>query len=476
MCLVSKTKYLVRIFALFILCTLGVFYLLGYFNVASADSFGGGGSRGGGTGRKYTGGTIQRVLSQGYVGYLKEPVLRGDTSIANYACFAYYDNSTHGTARSLGVSTVYISPNTSSEYFVIFMNDSNKLVTTPWFKGNQLVEVPADSNYFIVYSKKSKTISFSFNHVAKTESEAKEKEKSNDGSVSFFAYDNLWLVGFGSEISSTGGRFINDSSYTCSSYFYQMSSDSSSLVVNVGDVSLPSDNLNFYVTYYDIYGKFIERTSFTSSSNYSTVVPHIATGNGKYLIRVSIGSSQGLKLRDGGISLSGFGSPISGAYACDYTSIEYIDNSVTIIGNSGNIVIGDGSSITVPDGGLTGGANTDKLPIERPPVDGGSDGDSDGDGSSSGIWDKIFESIGKIFGGLGKILSGLLSIILMPFEILIDLIATLVNSISGVISDITGVTDYFGTLFGAFPSWVTAPLSMAFTLMVVVALVKFIRG
>lgn len=470
---INTIKFLVVTVCLSLFFILGLLFGLGFFNTAYADSFGGGGSRGGGAGRKYTGGYFQRITSQGYVGWQSQPIFKSVKDVNNYGAFFWIDEGTKSNASKVGVSDVFVSASREVDYFLIFMHDNVKLGSSPWFDGSVNVEIPSACNYVIVYSKSSATFKFQFNHVAPTVEEAVEKSNKSEGVTSFYKYNNLYVdyVTLASDDIKVYVDYEPTGSYISTAYYY---------VGGSNPISISNSfvkELTVYYYYFDVFGNFISRGTVGVKPGARSDIPVAITADGKYLVKFMVACSSNSpnsllkELINGNIVVSGYGDVVTGAYAIDYTSIDIVNNSTTIINNSGNIIIGDGNDIIINDGNgdiNIGKPNDNKLPNEVPVVP-PTDGGSDGDGSGTNWLDILM----KIFDGIGNALNSLLSILLKPFDLIANLITTLLDSIGNFINSITGVTDYFGGLFGMFPSWITQPLTLVFTftcLMVVIRL------
>lgn len=119
----------------------------------------------------------------------------------------------------------------------------------------------------------------------------------------------------------------------------------------------------------------------------------------------------------------------------------------------------------------------DPLPEPDPPPDPGGDDSSStptptppDDGGSSGIpWDRILDAIGGFFAGLGEIIAKVIE----GFTSILSVFGTLVSGFASVGSSITGL---MAGLMSWVPSEIINVLTFGITLIILLAVVKFMRG
>lgn len=99
----------------------------------------------------------------------------------------------------------------------------------------------------------------------------------------------------------------------------------------------------------------------------------------------------------------------------------------------------------------------------------GEGGEGGGGSDSDGVLDTLLQGLLAFFNAIGRVLATVITGIL-------DMFTTVLDAIANLTTDLTGITDFFGTLFSWMPDPIPQVIGIGFSVCVLAAVIKFIRG
>ena len=440
---------------------------------------GGGSTRGGGAGRRTSISAIGEVsLTNGYVDMLttgKMRVISAPSSSFKVGWFPVARDNPKTTAEYLDIAGVFID---GSNTFLEFYNWNGyvwtRLGATPYYSGSLNVELPAMTTAVKIVSTTSNKITYRWLRNMASE----EIADTIDPVTSRNYAGNLWASGI--YISSDTGSYYGSSgtkNYATINYWPVYSGD----IITVNSTVTVGCVIHFY----DSQFRWVRSVG---SGDYvrSGTPKEFLVNNGSYAYAkmsftpYSSSSANSLTFLGQEITIEGFyEEAVSVAFQADNTSksgyVNYyyhVDKSVNITNGDGStIVIGDNNEITVgtPGTGLQPG---EPVPIPGAPPPGGGDSPGDDDPTGDGFWDNLI----GLFTGLGNLLKGIISFIMIPINLIIDTVGEILTTLTNTVEATTGMGNYLGALFTWLPAPLPGVIVSVFSAMLIIALVKFLRG
>ena len=156
-----------------------------------------------------------------------------------------------------------------------------------------------------------------------------------------------------------------------------------------------------------------------------------------------------------------------------YDNTEDGNQDITEIANNITIII-ENYYPTIP-GGNPGPGGGDEPGTDNPGTGGGDEpgtdnpGTGDNDLNDNTVLQAILSAVRTFFRMIGELLGSVLAGLL-------EMINALLESIAGIMSNLTGITDFLSALFSWIPSPVPEILAIGFSICILAAVIKFIRG